>query len=201
MTFKTPVSEHSVTLKEKQSEFIALLNPIAAGEEFKAWLRSLRKEYHSASHICWAFRIMEHQKVLENSSDAGEPPGSAGLPIIYALKRSNVINAGLAIVRYFRGTQLGKRGLSLAYAKAAEKVIASGKLKPWIDWVQYGITCPLEYYGDLSSGLMKLGGKIISDNSTDHISWQTRIPRTKINELILLVRNVTQGQGDLDLVE
>jgi putative IMPACT (imprinted ancient) family translation regulator len=138
---------------------------------------------------------------VENSSDAGEPSGSAGVPILNSLKRSGIINIGFAVVRYFGGTRLGKGRLMDIYGKVTEKVIKSAGLKPWIDWCQYRITGPLGSYGDISIGINKLGGKIILDNSNDQLSFQARIPRNKINNLIILIRNATQGQGELILEE
>ena len=65
----------------------------------------------------------------------------------------------------------------------------------------YRITGPLGSYGDLSIGIKRMGGKIILDNSSDQLSFQVRIPRNKINDLIILIRNATQGQGELILEE
>ena len=138
---------------------------------------------------------------MENSSDAGEPLGSAGVPILNSLKRSDIINIGFAVVRYFGGTKLGRQRLMDVYRKVTEKVIKATSLKPWIDWCQYRITGPLGSYGFLSIGINRLGGKIILDNSNDQLSFQARITRNKINDLIILIRNATQGQGELILEE
>ena len=80
-------------------------------------------------------------------------------------------------------------------------MIGSSSLKIWIDWCKYSITGPLECYGELSTGIIQLGGKIILDNSIDHLSLHARIPRSKTSELIILIRNATQGQGELELTE
>ena len=201
MRHRSPLSGQSIELKEKRSKFIGISRPIDTEEGFKTWLSTIRKQHHSASHICWAYRIIVDQSIVENSSDAGEPSGSAGVPILNSLKRSGIINIGFAVVRYFGGTRLGKRRLMDIYGKVTEKVIKSAGLKPWIDWCQYRITGPLGSYGDISIGINKLGGKIILDNSNDQLSFQARIPRNKINNLIILIRNATQGQGELILEE
>ena len=201
MRHRFPLSGKSIELKEKRSKFIGISRPIDTEEGFKTWLSTIRKEHHSASHICWAYRIIVDQSIVENSSDAGEPSGSAGVPILNSLKRSGIINIGFAVVRYFGGTRLGKGRLMDIYGKVTEKVIKSAGLKPWIDWCQYRITGPLGSYGDISIGINKLGGKIILDNSNNQLSFQARIPRNKINNLIILIRNATQGQGELILEE
>ena len=201
MRHRSLLSGQSIELKEKRSKFIGISRSIDTEEGFKTWLSTIRKQHHSASHICWAYRIIVDQSIVENSSDAGEPSGSAGVPILNSLKRSGIINIGFAVVRYFGGTRLGKGRLMDIYGKVTEKVIKSAGLKSWIDWCQYRITGPLGSYGDLSIGINKLGGKIILDNSNDQLSFQARIPRNKINNLIILIRNATQGQGELILEE
>ena len=201
MRHRSPLSGQSIELKEKRSKFFGISRPIDTEEGFKTWLSTIRKQHHSASHICWAYRIIVDQSIVENSSDAGEPSGSAGVPILNSLKRSGIINIGFAVVRYFGGTRLGKGRLMDIYGKVTEKVIKSAGLKPWIDWCQYRITGPLGAYGDISIGINKLGGKIILDNSNDQLSFQARIPRNRINNLIILIRNATQGQGELILEE
>ena len=201
MRHRSLLSGQSIELKEKRSKFIGISRPIDTEEGFKIWLSNIRKKHPSVSHICWAYRIIVDQSIVENSSDAGEPSGSAGVPILNSLKRSGIINIGFAVVRYFGGTKLGKVRLMDIYGRVTEKVIQSASLKPRIDWCKYRITGPLGSYGDLSIGIKRLGGKIIIDNSSDQISFQVRIPRTKINDLIILIRNATQGQGKLILEE
>nr|MBC8400294.1 YigZ family protein [Candidatus Neomarinimicrobiota bacterium] len=42
---------------------------------------------------------------------AGEPAGSAGLPMLNVLRSGKMENALVFVIRYFGGTKLGKRGL------------------------------------------------------------------------------------------
>ena len=55
----------------------------------------------------------------QRSSDDGEPGGTAGSPILEAVKARGVTNAAVAVVRYFGGIKLGAGGLIRAYAHAA----------------------------------------------------------------------------------
>ena len=57
----------------------------------------------------------DHQR----SSDDGEPGGTAGSPILEAIKMRSITNAAVAVVRYFGGVKLGAGGLIRAYAHAA----------------------------------------------------------------------------------
>ena len=140
MRHRSLLSGQSIEMKEKRSNFIGISRPIDTEEGFKIWLSNIRKKHPSVSYICWAYRIIVDQSIVENSSDAGEPSRSAGVPILNSLRRSGIINIGFAVMRYFGGTKLGKVRLMDIYGKVTEKVIQSSSLKPWIDWCKYRIT-------------------------------------------------------------
>ena len=55
------------------------------------------------------------ESLIENSSDGGEPAGTAGIPILNVLRKNQIVNGALYVIRYFGGIKLGKRGLIYAY--------------------------------------------------------------------------------------
>lgn len=118
-----PTGRATFTLKEKRSEFIAVLVPVVTPEEARSELDRVRREHFSATHNCPAWRT-GYPDVQEYSSDDGEPGGTAGRPILGALKKAELCNALLVVTRYFGGVKLGVRGLIDAYSAAAEGVIA-----------------------------------------------------------------------------
>jgi putative IMPACT (imprinted ancient) family translation regulator len=60
----------------------------------------------------------------EHCSDDGEPAGTAGKPILYAVRQSGMVNLMVVVTRYFGGIKLGVRGLIEAYGETAGSVIA-----------------------------------------------------------------------------
>jgi putative IMPACT (imprinted ancient) family translation regulator len=60
----------------------------------------------------------------ERAADAGEPAGTAGAPLLAALRGARLTDVVVAVVRYFGGTQLGRGGLARAYAGAAAEALA-----------------------------------------------------------------------------
>ena len=200
MNLVTPSQSWSFSFKVKQSRFISYLRQCETGSDFKSWLSQLRKDHYDASHICWAYRIQEGSQLEHHSSDAGEPSGTAGQPILKAMKQNNLVQCGLAVARYFGGTKLGKRGLINAYGTAARNVIDQTTLIEWVRKERYLITCPIQYYGDLSQALLQTGEKILEDQSSNDLKWIVEIKTGMISDLIKIVRIVTKGEGDLDRV-
>lgn len=61
--------------------------------------------------------------VREHASDEDEPAGSAGKPALTVLKRRELEDVAVAIVRNFGGTELGVGGLARAYGRATKLAV------------------------------------------------------------------------------
>lgn len=194
---KTPITSAKITLKEKRSEFIGIIQPCESQQEFSDELKKLKKEFHDASHICWAYRLRLPEGLEELSADAGEPAGSAGLPMLNALRSADIENGMVFVIRFFGGTKLGKRGLMDAYGGAAEQAITAVKKAVYEHKEIYRLECPLEYYGEVQHALSEAGGRILVDRSADRILWETEVPSKGVSQLIVTLRNITRGAAIL----
>ena len=99
--------------------------------DFKAKLKETRNNHLSATHVCSAYRLINSNILEEKGSDDGEPRGSAGLPILNELKRVNIINACVFVVRHYGGAKLGVSGLIHAYSEATRILLSDCKLLRW----------------------------------------------------------------------
>ena len=102
-------------LIEKKSRFIAYSADITDEEDAKAVVERLKKEHKRGRHAVYAYIAAGKEKF----NDDGEPGGTAGLPVLNAIKRRELDNIIVVVVRYFGGILLGKGGLMRAYGKAA----------------------------------------------------------------------------------
>lgn len=106
----------------KRSVFIANLEPCHNEEEARDFLARISSQHKKANHHCRAY-ILGPEDLREYSSDDGEPSGTAGRPILLAIKHSGLVNVMITVTRYFGGVKLGPRGLIDAYGGAAAKVL------------------------------------------------------------------------------
>lgn len=155
-SFIAPAKEIDVELTVKRSRFIGSvrisLDPDDASEKIKGFPEIFPK----ANHHCWAYRIGT-ENILEHCSDAGEPAGTAGRPILGMLKRHSLQNTLLVVTRYFGGIKLGVRGLIEAYGEAAELAVTeAGSVEMELNLL-LDLSCGYEHSKTLSSSLKKWG--------------------------------------------
>jgi len=109
-----------ISIKEKGSEFIAIVYPVDNVENVLNHLQEVRKKYYDATHHCYAFKIKSGE---QKYSDDGEPNGTAGLRILNAIEHFDLTDVLLIVVRYFGGTKLGVGPLGKAYYNASIEVL------------------------------------------------------------------------------
>ena len=77
---------------EKKSKFIANIFYIKSVSEAEENIKKMKKKYYDAKHNCIAYRVIEDGKIVERSSDDGEPSGTAGTPMLSILQKNNLCN-------------------------------------------------------------------------------------------------------------
>lgn len=133
----------------KGSGFYGFLVPCQSVREAEISLEKLKNEHPAATHHCYAWRINPNN-AMEFSQDDGEPSGSAGLPILNVLRSHNLINCMMVSIRYYGGTQLGKKGLIEAYSTSAEMSIEDASLSRVIPAFRYRIVYPYSMQSSIS---------------------------------------------------
>lgn len=123
LILKEPVE---TTTKIERSTFICGLIPAASVDEAKAGLARRAAEHRRATHNCWAYMVGLDERT-KHSSDAGEPSGSAGRPMLNALESSGLTNVLAVVTRYYGGIKLGVRGLIDAYGSSVTTTVEAAR--------------------------------------------------------------------------
>ena len=113
---------------EKKSKFIGEVFYIETVQEAEEKLREINKKYHDAKHHCFAYRVMEQEKIIEKCSDDGEPSGTAGAPMLQIISKNDLINVIVIVTRYLGGILLGTGGLVRAYSKATSDSLEKAEI-------------------------------------------------------------------------
>jgi uncharacterized YigZ family protein len=138
---------------ERRSRFIGAIAPVSTQEEAIAFIGQKRIEHREASHNVYAYILRDPQ--TRRCSDDGEPQGTAGIPTLDVLQKSDLIDVVLVVTRYFGGVLLGTGGLARAYSRAARLSVEAASIVPMQACVELALTLAYEQYGKVSYMLPK----------------------------------------------
>lgn len=137
----------------------------------------MRNEYPSATHICYA-SIIDSGTIEYFFSDDGEPSGTAGVPILNALKEKNLVNVVSFVVRYFGGIKLGTSGLAKAYKEATElsldNIVEVTKKK------HFAMECSYENFDRIKKIAIKNGDLIEDETFSSNVSFSIYVDENDI---------------------
>jgi uncharacterized YigZ family protein len=166
-----PAGPVEVREKIQRSLFIARLEPCRDEAEARDFLNRVRAEHRDATHNCWAYVIGGGtENITENSSDDGEPSGTAGRPILGAIKRGGTVNTMIIVTRYFGGVKLGVRGLIEAYGGTAARAIEAAETIERVPTRPVTVRLPWGMVGDVTHMLKARAG------GEDALSWNYDSP-------------------------
>jgi uncharacterized YigZ family protein len=190
-------------LRVKGSRFLALAWRLDSESEALGRLEPLHRRYHDATHHCWALRCGPPESCAERHEDDGEPSGTAGLPILGALRRAEVCDAMVVVVRYFGGTKLGTGGLVRAYGEAAALAVEAAPVREILRTARLALACHYHDLGTVEAVLARLGGDIV-DVSRDYAAEpriEVEVVRSRAGGLRAAVVEATAGRGIVSVPE
>ena len=163
--------------REKSSIFLSFSFSINSFDDVKSNLKELKDRFSDASHICYAYRLIAGNVINEFSTDAGEPKGSSGIPILNNLKRHELINSVVFVVRYFGGSKLGIPGLIHAYGESALNCLNISHIGPWIKKDNFRIKSNYESLGIVEKIIKQFDGIILNKDYSNVINITLEIKR------------------------
>ncbi len=121
-SYLVPAREGAAEIEVKRSRFRARVVRVQTEEAARAVITEERRAHGTAGHHCSAFVLGPGGSTVR-SSDDGEPSGTAGPPILDALRGAGLSDAVAVVSRWFGGTLLGTGGLVQAYGDATRAAL------------------------------------------------------------------------------
>jgi uncharacterized YigZ family protein len=194
--YKIPAAPHRVEEEIQRSRFITTVGPAATVEEARAFIAAISSEFADASHSCWAYVVGRPGSTAQNGmSDAGEPHGTAGRPMLTVLLHSGVGDIVAVVTRYFGGTLLGKGGLVRAYSGGVQLALET---LPVAEKVARVTVVAVIEYGALSSVrrlLPEYEAEVLAEEFAADVSLQLLVPEEAADGLANALIDVTNGQA------
>lgn len=192
--FLTIASAATAELSIKHSKFIAHAGPVDSRERAEAFVANLSEQFADATHNCFAYKIGPGENAIFRFSDAGEPSGTAGRPILQAIETRKLTNVVVVVTRYFGGTKLGTGGLVRAYSAAALAALENATILKKYPQVQLRIRFSYQLTNAVQQVLSNYGAEITDSRFGEMVSNTVKIKARDRDDFINDLQDHTGGK-------
>lgn len=191
----------SATTEAKKSRFITVIEPVSSEDEARAVIDEQKRLYPDARHHCSAY-VLESSGATPHthSSDDGEPPGTAGAPILEVLLGADLVNVVAVVTRYFGGTLLGTGGLVRAYAGGAQASLEHAKLARIVEMPRYLASIDLADAGKVEAEMHNRGWQILDLTWGVDLTVDFAVPVEDEGEIRGLLASLTREEPDTERI-
>jgi len=176
---------------EKKSKFIGSLRPVTTEEEAIAFINEIKAQHPQARHHVYAYILRKDNTM--RYSDAGEPSGTGGQPMLGVLRREELTDICVVATRYFGGILLGAGGLTRAYAKAAKIAVDAAGILEMRMCKLLTVACPYATYDRLCAALTARGGTISDAQFGADVSFTVSCAPDMVSALTACVQEISAG--------
>jgi uncharacterized YigZ family protein len=181
-----------------KSVFLAFARRADDPAEALDFLHALARRYPDASHLCWAYKIDGQYRF----SDAGEPSGTAGQPILRAIEGQKLDHVVVGVIRYFGGVKLGAAGLTRAYGGVSAAMLRQAEKRVETPFKTFSVEVPFEFTGALYHLLGSLGAEKSAESfSASGACVTARVSQENLPRLRAQLGEATRGQFRLEVRE
>ncbi len=159
-----------------KSRFLAWVASCNSEQQVGSFLRAIAVQHQSASHLAYAFRIKNADGIIPRFSDAGEPSGTAGKPILQMLESRDLINVAVGVIRYYGGVNLGTGGLARAYSGTAKMALEASRIVDFVEMQEVDLKVQYKQLDELMRLVTQLKGNILDKTFGDEVRVKINMP-------------------------
>jgi len=198
--YPVPGARHRAEQTIDRSRFICTIDRVSSAAEAQKLLREIHDELPDATHHCWAYLIGAPGSTDRiGMSDAGEPHGTAGRPMLTVLQHSGVGDIAAIVTRYYGGTNLGTGGLVKAYGGTVQLALATMSRAERIDYVEIVVTVGYESISALQQMLPRFESSSLSEEYGERATFALRVPVAQAEALRTALLDATSGRAEVAL--
>jgi len=195
---RTINQDSKITIEITKSIFHSIMRHVDNVDDAKAFFQEIREEYPNATHYCTAYVIGKNGE-YGHYNDDGEPSGTAGMPMFDVLRKNDLTNIAVVVVRYFGGIKLGAGGLVRAYSKSVSENLRVAEI---IDIIEYKfIKLSFDY------SLLKLvernleDAEIVSRHFDLDVTLFIKTPSTNVDRIVARMVNLTANLAKISILD
>lgn len=183
----------------QKSRFLAYTQRVHDEAEAQVFIARIKKLHYDARHNSSAY-VLGDRGEKQKSNDDGEPGGTAGNPILEAIKKKRLTNVVVVVTRYFGGIKLGAGGLIRAYGHAAILGLEASAIVERKTYMRLAVTLPydllatVEHYAR-EHGLMNEGTAYAEDATIQLLIDSGSVEDVKTNLIDLTAARAAFDEG------
>ena len=194
--YLVPAASAEVEDVVRRSRFITRAGRATSREDAARFVEETRELFPGATHYCWAFNAGAPGSTTHvGMSDAGEPHGTAGMPMLTTLLHSGVGEVVAVCARYHGGVKLGRGGLARAYAGGVKHVLDACPTTERIERAPVVVTVDYEATPRVDHILETLGATVTARDFGTEVRYRIMIPGHRRDDLDGAIARVTGGRG------
>ncbi len=183
------------------SRFISSAGPAFSVEEAREFVSRIKAEFANASHNVPAYLIGYGASVTAHCTDAGEPSGTAGRPMLAVLQGSGLGDVVVVVTRYFGGTKLGTGGLVRAYTDAAKAVLEVLPRAEKVPTYTVMVAAPYPFYEQIRLLVAEHHGQLLDQEFTVDVTLTARFAMERFEPFQAALRELTRGTVEAVIIE
>ena len=197
--YKTVAEQSESLLIEKKSKFIANVKPVDNEADALEFLAEIRSKYPDATHNVYAYVIDENN--IYRYSDDGEPSGTAGMPVLDAIRKREIVDVIVVVTRYFGGTLLGTGGLVHTYGASAKQGLIKSRVVDRVLCDILSVTVSYSLLGKMQHEIMSRGYILEDTLYEDNVTFVLSVPVQDTERVTKDLVNLTNAGCEINKTE
>jgi len=199
--YPIPARIHRVEETVQRSRFVTTVAHAPDADAAHAFVERVRAEHPDATHHCWAFVAGPPGSTTHiGMSDAGEPHGTAGRPMLTALLHGGIGEIVAVCARWFGGVKLGTGGLGRAYAGGVKLALESLPTEERVRRVPLRVTVGYAEIDALQRLIQDMDVLVEGEEYGADVRYGCAVPAGAVDAFEGAVAELTRGAGRVERV-
>ena len=176
----------SISIQEQtiqKSRFIGYTFIGETKQDILRALQSIAKEHPHASHLAFAYQLKSEHGFEPYYSDAGEPSGTAGKPLLQLIDAHQIVGGGIGVIRYYGGVNLGTGGLTRAYGGTGKLALTHSVIEPYIEYIKLKLIINYNELYNYIHVIHSMNGSVLDKVFNEKVSLLIKFPKESIGKL------------------
>ena len=197
--YKTVKELGESRFEDRKSVFIGYCIPVSTESDAISFITSVKKKYPDARHWVYAYVLRENSTM--RFTDDREPQGTAGMPILDIIRKRELVDICVVVVRYFGGVLLGTGGLVHAYSQACLEAIESASEIRYSLYSTVGVTLSYSDHGRISPLLAAANVYVDDVEYLDSVTVILSCESSDLATITAQITELTSGRATVELIE